>query len=75
MVEIYRSFQYPEIAYSNNVVGEVVARIEIDKEGNVISEEMIRDVGARCGINFLKMLNCTKYKRAIPGDKEYKINS
>ena len=65
---LYRHIDYPVIARENRVEGTVVAAFIIDKSGKVGGFEILRDIGAGCGDEVLKVL------KSIPDWKPGKQN-
>ena len=54
---IYGNIQYPSIAKENNIQGTVVVRFVISESGKVEGTEVVRDIGARCGEEALRVIN------------------
>ncbi|MCB0635806.1 MAG: energy transducer TonB [Lewinella sp.] len=57
---IYANIEYPNFARENNVSGTVVVRFVVDREGRVDQIEVLRDIGAGCGeeaVRVVKMMN------------------
>lgn len=46
---IYANLKYPQVARENEIEGLVVASFIVDKEGNIHTIEIVRDIGAGCG--------------------------
>lgn len=53
---IYNTLVYPEVAIKNGVQGTVVIRFIVDKNGEIIEPEIVRDIGAKCGEAALKVV-------------------
>lgn len=60
------TIQYPEQARSNNIQGTVAVTFVVDKEGKVSNGTIIRDIGAGCGEEVLRVL--TLMPAWIPGE-------
>jgi len=54
---IYKNIKYPTIARENGVEGPVVVRFIIDENGRVIEPEILRDPGAGCGQEVLRIIS------------------
>ena len=53
---IYGNIKYPPIARENGVEGTVVIRFVVDKDGSVKAPEIVRDIGAQCGAEALRVV-------------------
>ena len=53
---IYGNIKYPSIARENGVEGTVVVRFVIDKTGAITAPEIVRDIGAGCGAEALRIV-------------------
>lgn len=53
---VYRQIKYPAIARENGVQGTVVISFVIDEEGQLTDVEMLRDIGAGCGEEVLRII-------------------
>ena len=53
---IYKNIKYPPIARENGVEGTVVVRFVVDKDGSVDEPEVLRDIGAGCGDEALRVV-------------------
>lgn len=62
---IYGNIKYPPIARENGVEGTVVIRFVVDKDGSVTAPEIVRDIGAQCGAEALRVVNMMP--KWIPG--------
>ncbi len=54
---IYTNIKYPEAARKAGIEGTVIVRFVIDKTGKVTSPELLRDVGAGCGEEALRVVS------------------
>lgn len=54
---VYRNIKYPELAKKNNVEGTVVVSFVVTKEGKVKDARLLRDIGAGCGKEALRVVN------------------
>ncbi len=57
---IYKNIKYPAIARENGVQGMCVVRFVVEKDGTVANAEVVRDIGAGCGdesLRIVKMMN------------------
>lgn len=53
---INQNIVYPDSARINNVEGVVVVRFLVNKEGKIDSVELVRNIGAGCGIEALRVV-------------------
>ncbi|MCP3930402.1 MAG: energy transducer TonB [Bacteroidetes bacterium] len=53
---IYRNIKYPAIARENGVEGIVVIQFVIDKDGSISNARIVRDIGAQCGQEALRVV-------------------
>jgi protein TonB len=53
---IYKNIKYPNIARENGVEGVVVVRFVVEKDGSVSAAEVLRDIGAGCGEEALRVV-------------------
>ncbi len=53
---IYKNIKYPAIARENGVEGTCVVRFVIDKSGKITVPEVVRDIGAGCGAEALRVV-------------------
>jgi len=70
MVEyIYRNLRYPKIAKENGVEGTTVIRFIIRRDGTIDDPKILKDVGAGCGAEALRVVNSMNNmpERWIPG--------
>ncbi len=54
---IYKNIKYPPIARENGVEGMVVIRFVVEKDGSITASEVVRDIGAQCGAEALRIVN------------------
>jgi len=54
---IYDNIRYPAIARDNNVSGTVVIRFVVQDDGSIENAEIVRDIGADCGVEALRVVN------------------
>jgi protein TonB len=54
---IYQNIKYPKIARENGVEGMVVIRFVVETDGSISSPEIVRDIGAGCGEEALRIVN------------------
>lgn len=54
---IYKNIKYPPIARENGVEGTVVIRFVVDETGKVKEPEILRDIGAGCGAEAMRVVN------------------
>ena len=62
---IYKNIKYPAIARENGVEGTTVIRFVVDKDGSILDPEVVRDIGAGCGeeaLRVVKMMNSMPQK-------------
>ncbi|MEO1627030.1 MAG: energy transducer TonB [Bacteroidota bacterium] len=69
VLEVYKMFAYPKIAYENNVEGTNTVRMDLDESGQVVNMEVIRQIGAQTGPQSLKMLGVQKIVWDVPEGK------
>lgn len=53
---IYKNINYPPMARENHVQGTVVIRFYIDTDGSIKSPEILKDIGAGCGKEALRVV-------------------
>jgi len=53
---IYANIKYPPIARENGVEGMVVVKFVVDKDGSISEPEVVRDIGAGCGEEALRVV-------------------
>ncbi|HFA49435.1 MAG TPA: energy transducer TonB [Bacteroidetes bacterium] len=53
---LYKNIRYPAIARENGVEGMVVIRFVVEKEGNISGLKIVRDIGAGCGEEALRVV-------------------
>jgi protein TonB len=53
---VYKNIKYPAIARENGVEGQVVVRFVVDEKGKVGKAEILRDIGAGCGKEALRVV-------------------
>lgn len=54
---IYGNIKYPAIARENGVEGMVVVKFVVEKDGGITNAEVVRDIGAGCGQEALRVVN------------------
>ncbi len=54
---IYGNIKYPAIARENGVEGMVVVKFVVEKDGSITAAEVVRDIGAGCGAEALRVVN------------------
>lgn len=54
---VYQQIRYPAIARENGVQGTVVVSFVIDEKGRLTDVEMLRDIGAGCGEEVLRIID------------------
>lgn len=54
---IYKNIKYPAIARENGVEGTVVIQFIVEKNGTITGAKTIRDIGAQCGAEALRVVN------------------
>lgn len=54
---IYKNIKYPAIARENGVEGTAVITFVIEKDGSVTDARIVRDIGAQCGQEALRVVN------------------
>lgn len=59
--------RYPAIARENGIEGTVVIQFVIDEEGQIVSPEIVRDIGGNCGQEALRVV--TKMKDWTAGSQ------
>lgn len=71
---IYKNIKYPPIARENGVEGTVVIRFVVDKSGKVQEPTILRDIGAQCGSEALRVVEMMNKmgKKWIPGKQRGK---
>lgn len=62
---IYENIKYPPIARENGVEGTVYVRFVVEKDGSVSNTEIVRDIGAGCGEEAMRVVK--KFPRWNPG--------
>ena len=53
---IYKEIQYPKVAKDNGIQGMVVIRFIVEKDGTLSNPEIVRDIGANCGEEALRIV-------------------
>lgn len=53
---IYENIKYPAVARDNNVSGTVVVRFVVTESGAIEKAEILRDIGAKCGEEALRVV-------------------
>ncbi|HHS95646.1 MAG TPA: energy transducer TonB [Phaeodactylibacter sp.] len=71
---IYKHIKYPPIARENGIEGTTVIRFYVDKDGTVKEPQVLKDIGAGCGAEAMRVVNLMnkKGKRWIPGKQRGK---
>ncbi len=66
---IYSNIKYPNIARENGIEGTVVIQFVVDEDGKVNDATILRDIGAQCGEEALRVVNLmnTLPERWSPG--------
>lgn len=54
---IYENIKYPAVAKDNGVQGTVVLKFVVDERGNVGNIQLVKDIGANCGQEALRVVN------------------
>jgi len=54
---IYKNIKYPAIARENGVEGTAVITFVVEKDGTVTDARIVRDIGAQCGQEALRVVN------------------
>jgi periplasmic protein TonB len=54
---IYKNIKYPAIARENGVEGTAVITFVVEKDGTVADARVVRDIGAQCGTEALRVVN------------------
>ncbi|MEK7255733.1 MAG: energy transducer TonB, partial [Bacteroidota bacterium] len=54
---LYGNIKYPTIARENGVEGTVVIRFVVEKDGSISAAQIVRDIGAGCGQEALRVVN------------------
>ncbi len=53
---IYENVEYPKIAKDNGIEGTVVIRFVVDRNGNVVEPEIVREIGGGCEEEALRVV-------------------
>lgn len=71
---IYQHIQYPAVARENGIEGTVVVRFVVEKDGSVQQATVVRDIGAGCGAEGLRVVNLMNAQQKIwtPGKQRGK---
>jgi len=66
---LYMNLKYPRLARERDVQGRVYVQFFVDKDGAIINERIVRDIGAGCGDSVLEVIQKMKDLRQpfIPG--------
>lgn len=66
---IYKNIKYPAIARENGVEGTAVITFVVEKDGTVKDARIVRDIGAQCGQEALRVVNMMNEQNIkwIPG--------
>ena len=59
---IYKNIKYPAIARENGVYGTVVVRFMVETDGSISNTEVVRDIGAQCGQEVLRVVQLMNKK-------------
>ena len=51
------NIRYPVLALENHVQGSVIVQFVVDKDGKVKNAKVVRDIGANCGNEALRLVN------------------
>lgn len=62
---IDEKMEYPELAKNNGIEGTVVIRFVVERDGTIANPEIIRDIGAGCGKEALRIVKT--FPRWNPG--------
>ena len=54
---IYTNIKYPKDARINGIEGMVVVKFVVEKDGSITNAEVVRDIGAGCGQEALRVVN------------------
>lgn len=54
---LYKNISYPAIARENGVSGMVVVQFVVEKDGSISNAKVIRDIGAGCGEEAVRVVN------------------
>jgi protein TonB len=66
---LYDNLKYPAIARENGIQGQCVVRFVVEKDGSVTQAKILKDIGAGCGDEAIRVVNLMgqKGKKWIPG--------
>ena len=53
---IYKNLKYPDVARQNEIEGSVIISFVVDKTGKLKDLEIVRDIGAGCGVAASKVI-------------------
>lgn len=59
---LYKHIQYPTLARENNIQGNVVVTFVVNKDGTIVDAEVLREPGAGCGEEALRVINLMNEK-------------
>lgn len=59
---IYKNIKYPAIARENGVEGTCVVQFVVDRDGTIKDAQVVRDIGAQCGQEALRVVNLMNEK-------------
>ena len=62
---IHKNIKYPPIARENGVEGTVVVTFVVEKNGKVTDVRVVRDIGAKCGEEALRVVNLMNQKGIV----------
>ena len=67
---LYNEINCPEIAHENGVEGVLAIRITINEKGEMIDAEIVRDIGAGCGKEALRVVKLLEKDGFNPAIKD-----
>ncbi|MBI5219085.1 MAG: energy transducer TonB [Bacteroidia bacterium] len=77
---IEENLVYPDEAIKNNIEGQVLLSYEVDDNGNVLNEKVIKGIGYGCDEEALRLIGLLKFKKVrnrglrVKVTKKAKIN-
>jgi len=63
---IYSHLKYPKAAKENDIEGTVVVRFVVNKEGYIEDAEIVREIGGKCGLASLLVVNQMNHQEHSP---------
>ena len=71
---VYKNVKYPAIARENGIQGRVVVQFVVEKDGSVTDARVLRDIGAGCGDESLRVVNMMNSmpRKWVPGKQRGK---